>query len=185
MTLRIRPAALQLRAGEVAEAVVQRRTPDGVECVVADNGCGIPEADRERIFDPFFTSKPPGEGTGLGLANAVRLAEELDGQLELVPPPEGARTAFALRLPAALERGEEPSTRGGAAGSLSAADSAVSLRTAQPFAGPGSVAVGWGSAESTGQAQGSRRFIRFPAMARGLLRSCPDRQAPTCARRRG
>jgi len=113
VTLRIRPAALQLREGDVAELVVQRRTPDGVECVVADNGCGIPEADRERIFDPFFTSKPPREGTGLGLSTAVRLAEELDGQLERVPPPEGARTAFALRLPAAVERGEESSTRGG------------------------------------------------------------------------
>jgi signal transduction histidine kinase len=111
VTLRIRPVALRLRAGEVSEAVIQRRTPDGVECMVADNGCGIPEADRDRIFDPFFTAKPPGEGTGLGLATAVRLAEELDGQLELVPPPEGARTAFMLRLPVAPEPGENRSTR--------------------------------------------------------------------------
>ena len=115
MTLWIRPSVLQLRAGDLAPAVVRRQAPDGVECLVADNGCGVPEPDRERIFDPFFTSKPAGEGTGLGLANAVRLAEDLDGQLELVPPPEGARTAFALRLPAALERGEGPSTRSGAA----------------------------------------------------------------------
>jgi signal transduction histidine kinase len=113
VTLRVRPTALQVRAGDVAEAALDRRTPDGVECAVADNGCGIPEADRERVFDPFFTSKPPGEGTGLGLANAVRLAEELDGQLDLMAPPEGARTAFALRLPAAVESGEGPSTRGG------------------------------------------------------------------------
>jgi signal transduction histidine kinase len=111
VTLWIRPTALQLRAGDEAQTALKRRTPDGVECLVADNGCGIPEADRERIFDPFFTSKPPGEGTGLGLATAVRLAEDLDGQLELVPPPEGAHTAFALRLHAALSRGEEPSTR--------------------------------------------------------------------------
>ena len=113
VTLRVRPAALQVRAGEGTDAAAGRRAPDGVECVVEDNGCGIPEADRERVFDPFFTSKPPGEGTGLGLANAVRLAEELDGQLELVAPPEGARTAFALRLPAAVASGEGPSTRGG------------------------------------------------------------------------
>jgi signal transduction histidine kinase len=113
VTLRIRPTALQIRAGDVTCAAAERRTPDGVECVVADNGCGIAEADRERVFDPFFTSKPPGEGTGLGLANAVRLAEELDGQLELVPPPEGAHTAFALRLPVAVERGESPSARSG------------------------------------------------------------------------
>jgi signal transduction histidine kinase len=112
--LRVRPSVLQVRTGDDAEGAIERRTPDAVECVVADNGCGIPEADRERVFDPFFTSKPPGEGTGLGLSNAQRLAEELDGRLELVAPPEGARTAFALRLPTAAGRGESPSTRGGA-----------------------------------------------------------------------
>lgn len=116
VTLWVRPAALQVRAGDVAGAALERRTPDGVECAVADNGCGIPEADCERIFDPFFTSKPPGEGTGLGLANAVRLAEEFDGQLELVAPPEGARTAFALRLPVAAETAAGPSARGGLGG---------------------------------------------------------------------
>jgi len=111
VTLWIRPAPLRLRAGDLAEAAGLRRAPEGIECVVADNGCGIPEADRERIFDPFFTSKPPGEGTGLGLASALRLAEDLDGRLELVPAPEGARTAFGLRLPAAAEGGEDPSVR--------------------------------------------------------------------------
>jgi signal transduction histidine kinase len=112
VVLEVRPAAFQVRAGEGAEAAAARRRPDAVECVVADNGCGIPEKDRERVFDPFFTSKEPGEGTGLGLANAVRLAEELEGQLELVAPPAGARTAFALRLPAAVERGEDATARG-------------------------------------------------------------------------
>jgi signal transduction histidine kinase len=110
--LLVRPAVFETRAGDDGGVARERRTPDGVECVVADNGCGIAEADRERVFDPFFTTKPPGEGTGLGLANAVRLAEELDGQLELVAAPEGARTAFALRLPAAERRGERPSARG-------------------------------------------------------------------------
>jgi signal transduction histidine kinase len=108
----VRPATLQLRVGDAPGVVVRRETPDGVECVVADNGCGISEADRERIFDPFFTSKPAGEGTGLGLSTAVRLAEDLDGQLELVSPPEGTRTAFAVRLPAALESGENATARG-------------------------------------------------------------------------
>jgi signal transduction histidine kinase len=113
VTLRVRQVPLQLRPGDVPQSAHERRAPDGVECVVSDNGSGIPEADRERVFDPFFTSKPPGEGTGLGLATAVRLAEELDGQLELAPPPEGDRTAFALRLPAVVPDGESPSARGG------------------------------------------------------------------------
>jgi two-component system NtrC family sensor kinase len=94
----LRPAHAERRRGDGPDAPPPTRPPDAVECVVADNGSGIDSADRERIFDPFFTTKPPGEGTGLGLANAALLAEELAGRLELVPPPEGYTTAFALRL---------------------------------------------------------------------------------------
>ncbi len=101
VALRVRPAVLERRRGETPGAVLQRRTPDAVECLVCDDGCGIPEADRERIFDPFFTTKPPGEGTGLGLANCARLAEELGGSVEWVPAPPGFATALALRLPVA------------------------------------------------------------------------------------
>lgn len=101
VTLTVRPAVLAARAGEPREAARARRAPDAVECVVADDGAGIAPEDRERIFDPFFTTKEPGEGTGLGLSNSLRLAEEMAGALELVEPPEGRRTAFALRLPAA------------------------------------------------------------------------------------
>jgi signal transduction histidine kinase len=101
VALRVRPAPLAVRAGEPPERAWARRAPGAVECRVADDGCGIAEADRERIFDPFFTTKDPGEGTGLGLSNSLRLAEEMGGALELVEPPEGLRTAFALRLPGA------------------------------------------------------------------------------------
>jgi signal transduction histidine kinase len=97
----VRQAPLALRAGESREEALARRAPDAVECLVADDGCGIPEEDRERVFDPFFTTKDPGEGTGLGLSNSLRLAEEMGGVLERGRPPEGLRTAFALRLPAA------------------------------------------------------------------------------------
>ena len=54
-----------------------------------------------RIFDPFFTTKPPGEGTGLGLANALRLAEELGGGLECQRPRTLEGACFVLRLRAA------------------------------------------------------------------------------------
>jgi len=99
----LRRATGRVRAGDEGRgAAALRRRSDAVECVVADNGPGIPEEDRERIFDPFFTTKPPGEGTGLGLANAVRFAEESGGALELLPAgPEGG-AAFVLRLPALL-----------------------------------------------------------------------------------
>jgi len=79
-----------------------------VECVVSDNGCGVPPEAVERIFDPFFTTRAPGEGTGLGLANAARLAAELGGAVEILQPdggvPPGFRTAFVLRLPAESNR---------------------------------------------------------------------------------
>jgi signal transduction histidine kinase len=68
----LRATAARLREGEDGGEAARRRRSDTVECEVADNGPGIPEEDRERIFDPFFSTKPPGEGTGLGLANAVR-----------------------------------------------------------------------------------------------------------------
>jgi len=96
--VQVRGARLAVRGGESRAATASRGTPDAVECVVADQGSGIAPEDAERLFDPFFTTKPAGEGTGLGLANSLRLAEELSGALEMVEPPEGFRTAFCLRL---------------------------------------------------------------------------------------
>lgn len=99
----LRPAFLHVRAGEDPACAVPRLVPDAVECVISDNGPGVAEQDRERIFDPFFTTKPPGKGTGLGLSNALRLAEEVGGTLDLAGDGPGA--CFVLRLPAA--RSEE------------------------------------------------------------------------------
>lgn len=65
---------------------------------IEDNGPGIAEAQREQLFQPFFTTK--GEGTGLGLALSRSVAREHGGELRLLPPSEawpGAR--FELRLP--------------------------------------------------------------------------------------
>jgi hypothetical protein len=96
----VRPAVGgRARAGEPAAAAAARRTMNAVECVVFDNGPGVAAEDRERIFDPFFTTKAPGQGTGLGLSNALRLAEEIGGTLELAGDAPGAH--FVLRLPAA------------------------------------------------------------------------------------
>jgi len=105
--LHIRPAALAVRKGQPPEDARQRREADAVECIVEDDGPGVAETDRERVFDPFFTTKEPGEGTGLGLANALRFAEEAGGRLELAdrPPERGAR--FVLRLPAARSGGRD------------------------------------------------------------------------------
>jgi len=93
---------LSLRSGESRrEAARQRSQYDGVACVVEDNGPGVNESERERIFDPFFSTKPPGEGTGLGLANAQRFAQELGGAIEVDASPSQGGAAFSLVLPSA------------------------------------------------------------------------------------
>lgn len=65
---------------------------------LADNGCGINEADRERVFEPFFTTKPPGKGTGLGLAIARNIVHEHGGFLALQSKP-GIGTTAVIELP--------------------------------------------------------------------------------------
>ena len=72
----------------------------GVLIVVTDVGPGVPEADRERVFDPFVTSKPPGSGTGLGLAIVQRIVHE-SGGLVWVDDARGGGAAFKVFLPAA------------------------------------------------------------------------------------
>jgi signal transduction histidine kinase len=111
--LTVRGVARRRRAGDPPEAARGRRAPDGVECVVADDGPGVPEEHRERIFAPFFTTKDPGAGTGLGLANAQRLVESLGGELRLVCPGELGGASFHVVLPAA-PAGDAQGVRGAA-----------------------------------------------------------------------
>ncbi len=96
-----RVAPLLLRPGDDEIESHRRSDPGAVECEVADNGPGVSAEDRERIFDPFYTSKPPGEGTGLGLANAMSLAIELRGSLECRGGGGLGGACLVLRLPVA------------------------------------------------------------------------------------
>jgi two-component system C4-dicarboxylate transport sensor histidine kinase DctB len=68
------------------------------ELSVADSGEGIPQAVQATLFEPFVTSKPAGQGTGLGLHIARKLVEEVGGTLQLRTSSEG--TCFTVRLPA-------------------------------------------------------------------------------------
>lgn len=80
--------------GEIS--IATRCEADEVILEIADTGCGIDAADLDRIFAPFFSSKP--SGTGLGLPVARRIVESHHGKLELASQP-GKGTMASLRLP--------------------------------------------------------------------------------------
>ena len=70
-----------------------------IEIRVADNGSGIPEKVVEKIFQPFFTTKPTGEGTGLGLSLAYDIVKSHGGLLK-VESKEGEGAEFIIQFPA-------------------------------------------------------------------------------------
>ncbi|MBX2800489.1 MAG: HAMP domain-containing protein [Myxococcales bacterium] len=85
-------------AGNVTLAVVPDPVGGGLQFRVSDDGPGLSPAAAERVFDPFYTTKAPGTGTGLGLFVSARIAQGIGGRLELAPqPPPGA--TFVLTLP--------------------------------------------------------------------------------------
>jgi signal transduction histidine kinase len=100
--------------GGVVE-VDARRMGKRVLISIADNGHGVPEAIRERIFHPFFTTKAPGRGTGLGLNIAWRVAQRHQGSLDLIRGPlPGA--CFELSLPAGQQLDDQPEPEPGRLG---------------------------------------------------------------------
>ncbi len=71
---------------------------DRIEVHIRDNGNGIPASVRERIFNPFFTTKPPGKGTGLGLSISYDIVRQHEGEIR-VETQEGQYTEFIIVLP--------------------------------------------------------------------------------------
>lgn len=66
---------------------------------MTDNGTGIPEAVKTKIFQPFFTTKPAGSGTGLGLSLSYDIVTKGHGGLLTVESDSTTGTAFTLALP--------------------------------------------------------------------------------------
>jgi len=66
---------------------------------VRDNGTGIPEAIRDRLFQPFFTTKPTGEGIGLGLSISYDTVTQQHGGSITVDSKVGTFSEFTIRLP--------------------------------------------------------------------------------------
>jgi signal transduction histidine kinase len=70
-----------------------------VHITVTDNGNGIPDSIKEKIFQPFFTTKPTGEGTGLGLSLSYDIVTKGHGGAILVQSEPGKYTQFTVQLP--------------------------------------------------------------------------------------
>ena len=74
---------------------------DQVEIRIRDNGTGIPPEVREKMFNPFFTTKPAGEGTGLGLSISHDIVVKQHGGTIEVDSEPGEFTEFTIILPRA------------------------------------------------------------------------------------
>jgi len=82
-------------------SVATRQRGDEVEVCIRDNGPGIPTEVRDKIFQPFFTTKPTGSGTGLGLSISYDIVvQEHQGSIEVRSEPDRF-TEFTIRLPIA------------------------------------------------------------------------------------
>jgi len=83
---------------EPTVAVSTHKEGNKLEIKVADNGNGIPEKVLDKIFQPFFTTKPTGQGTGLGLSLSYDIVKAHGGELR-VETKEGEGTTFIINLP--------------------------------------------------------------------------------------
>jgi signal transduction histidine kinase len=94
-------AEKQKTAGDDYQPTVSistKKTANKIELAVSDNGNGIPAAIKEKIFQPFFTTKPTGQGTGLGLSLSYDIVKAHGGEIK-VETKEGEGTVFITQLP--------------------------------------------------------------------------------------
>ena len=91
--------ALTLKKYEPTVTVSTKKLDDGVEIRVKDNGTGMPESVKEKVFQPFFTTKPTGQGTGLGLSLSYEIITKgHEGKIE-INTKDGEFTEFIIKLP--------------------------------------------------------------------------------------
>jgi two-component system NtrC family sensor kinase len=84
--------------GNIRISTRQRPESGQVEIVFWDNGAGIPPEIIDRIFDPFFSTKKTGEGTGLGLSVSYGIIKDHGGDIQVASEP-GQWTQFTIVLP--------------------------------------------------------------------------------------
>ena len=79
-------------------AVSTKHTETGIQITITDNGPGIPDSIKDKIFQPFFTTKPTGQGTGLGLSLSYDIVKAHGGSISVESSHEHG-TTFTLSLP--------------------------------------------------------------------------------------
>ena len=90
---------LNIEGYEATVAIHTKKLNDKIEIKVSDNGKGIPQSITDKIFQPFFTTKPTGEGTGLGLSLSYDIITKEHGGTIKVESEEGKGTTFIIILP--------------------------------------------------------------------------------------
>lgn len=96
--------ALLSRTSGLEVKIASRHAGGGIEIVISDNGCGIATEYLSRVFDPFFTTREVGSGTGMGLTVAREIIREDGGTIQ-ISSQEGAGTSVSIRLPLASREG--------------------------------------------------------------------------------
>lgn len=99
--------------GLVTVGIASDESQGRVTVSVSDNGPGVPDADREKIFDPFYRTRKAGGGTGLGLAIAREIARQHGGDITMLAANRGA--SFAIDLPVAAPGNQRVERRRSAA----------------------------------------------------------------------
>jgi len=187
--------ALQEKAGPRELAIATRASAAGaVEVEVRDSGPGVPLAIRHRIFEPFYTTKPEGAGTGVGLSFSQGVVEAHGGTLELLDDGPGA--AFLVRLPPAAGGGSV--ARSASEASPSRARSSVLVVDDEPEIAESiadllgaeghAVDVAVGGAEAQARLRGGRydavlSDLRMPGLDGPALFAWIEAERPDLARR--
>jgi signal transduction histidine kinase len=79
---------------EIVSLLVEKN----IEIHIKDNGCGIPAENLKQLFTPFFSTKAPGKGTGLGLWISSQIIKNFNGEISVQSEP-GIETIFSIKLP--------------------------------------------------------------------------------------
>ncbi|MBP7562225.1 MAG: GHKL domain-containing protein [Candidatus Cloacimonetes bacterium] len=96
--------AIQAMDNKGILAIKLRSDENFIRICITDSGKGIPESIKDRIFEPFFTSKPKGEGSGLGLDIVKKIIEKHNGMIKVESKP--GKTTFCISLPINSKMGE-------------------------------------------------------------------------------